>query len=162
MCASRNDLIKKLPKRGLVAEVGTDTGRFALHIITEAEPAELHLIDLDFSRTDAALLNRSEVHIHRGPSHIILGEFESAGFDWIYIDADHSYEAVKRDAAAAADKVRPGGFLVFNDFAHADPFLGRYGVHRAVTEFVVERRWPLVWLAYNRSALYDVALRRPS
>lgn len=53
-----------------------------------------------------------------------------------------------RDANAALTKVKPGGFLVFNDFAHADPFLGTYGVQRAVADFVVANRWPVVWLAY--------------
>jgi hypothetical protein len=84
-----------------------------------------------------------------------------ASFDWIYIDADHSYAGVQRAAAVAAEKVRPGGFLVFNDFARADPYLGAYGVHRPVVEFAVERKWPLVWLAYEANALYDVALKRP-
>jgi hypothetical protein len=68
---------------------------------------------------------------------------------------------VTRDANAAASKVKPGGFLVFNDFAHIDPFLGAYGVHRAVVHFAVTRRWSFAWFAYEPTALYDVALRRP-
>jgi hypothetical protein len=58
-------------------------------------------------------------------------------------------------------QLRPGGFLVFNDFAHIDPYLGVYGVHRAVVEFAVDHRWPFAWFAYDPCALYDVALRRP-
>lgn len=60
----------------------------------------------------------------------------------------------------AAQKVKPGGYLVFNDYA--DPYLGRYGVHRAVTEFANAAGWPLVMFAHEPSALYDVALQRPS
>lgn len=99
--------------------------------------------------------------MHQGPSHAVLAGFPDATFDWIYIDADHSYAGVAQDAAAAASKVRPGGFLVFNDFAHIDPYLGSYGVHRAVVEFAVAHRWPFAWFAYEAHALYDVALRRP-
>lgn len=66
-----------------------------------------------------------------------------------------------RDAEAAAPKLRPGGFLVFNDFAHIDPDLGVYGVHTAVMEFVASRRWPVAWLAYGANGLYDIALQRP-
>lgn len=66
------------------------------------------------------------------------------------------------DADAAASKVKPGGFLVFNDFANIDPFLGVYGVHRAVVQFAVTRAWNFTWFAYEPSALYDVALRRPA
>ena len=73
----------------------------------------------------------------------------------------NSYAGVTRDADAAAPKVKPGGFLVFNDFAHMDPFLGAYGVHRAVVDFAVARGWPFAWFAYHPMALYDVALRRP-
>jgi hypothetical protein len=92
----------------------------------------------------------------------VLGRFPDDYFDWIYIDADHSFAGVLRDADAAANKVRPGGYLVFNDFAHCDSELGAYGVHRAVVEFAVTRQWPFSWFAYEPNALYDVALRRPA
>lgn len=42
-----------------------------------------------------------------------------------------------------------------------DPFLGAYGVHRAVVDFAVTRGWNLALFAYHPWALYDVALRRP-
>ena len=58
--------------------------------------------------------------------------------------------------------MKPGGYLVFNDFAHADPYLGAYGVQRAVVEFAVIRGWKFVWWAYEPNALYDVALQRPA
>ena len=45
--------------------------------------------------------------------------------------------------------------------SHFATFLGAYGVHRAVVEFAVARNWRFVWLAYEPSALYDVALERP-
>jgi hypothetical protein len=161
MCASRNDLVKLLPRGGRVAEVGTYRGDFARHILATCEPAELHIIDLDVSLVDAEVLHDERVTAHVGPSHEVLSGFPSAHFDWIYIDADHSYAGVTRDAGAAASKVRPGGFLVFNDFAHMDPFLGAYGVHRAVVDFAVANRWPFAWWAFDSAALYDVALRCP-
>jgi predicted O-methyltransferase YrrM len=162
MCASRYDLVAALPRRARIAEVGTDRGAFALHILSACDPAELHLIDLDLSQIEPALRSQPRVVLHNGLSHEVLAGFADASFDWIYIDADHSYAGVRRDADAAAAKVKPGGFLVFNDFAHADPFLGAYGVHRAVVEFATARRWPFAWFAYEPSALYDVALRRPA
>ncbi len=50
---------------------------------------------------------------------------------------------------------------MFNDFAHLDYALGAYGVHRAVVDFAIAHGWKFVWLAYEPSALYDVALQRP-
>jgi hypothetical protein len=119
------------------------------------------LIDLDFSSLQSSVTQDSRVEIHSGSSHEVLATFPEASFDWIYIDAEHSYTGVSRDAKAAASKVKPGGYLVFNDFAHMDPLLGSYGVHRAVTNFAVAHGWKFVWFAYEPSALYDVALQRP-
>jgi methyltransferase family protein len=161
MCASRDDLVAALPRGGRIAEVGTYKGEFARHLLAVCEPKRLHLIDLDFSLLDPAVGQDARVQRHRGFSHEVLATFPDAHFDWIYIDADHSYAGVTRDADAAAPKVKPGGFLVFNDFAHMDPFLGAYGVHRAVVDFAVARGWPFAWFAYHPMALYDVALCRP-
>src|SRR5213075_1042364 len=55
VCASRNELVKNLPRGGRIAEVGTYRGAFARHILAECGPAELHLIDLDFSALDPAV-----------------------------------------------------------------------------------------------------------
>ena len=65
------------------------------------------------------------------------------------------------DARAAAGKVRTGGYLVFNDFAHVDYDFGQYGVHRAVIDCALEARWPMAFFAFSEDALYDVALRKP-
>jgi hypothetical protein len=161
VCASRNELVKNLGG-GRLAEVGTYRGDFARHILRSCDPAELHLIDLDVSLLDPAVAADQRVTVHRGLSDEMLPRFPDGHFDWIYIDGDHSYGGAGRDARAAATKVKPGGHLVFNDFAHADPYLGAYGVHRAVTEFAVTRGWTFAWWAYEPNGLYDVALRRPT
>jgi len=161
VCASRNDLVERLPRGGRIAEIGTQRGHFARHILGTCEPAKLHLVDLDFSVLEPDVANDPRVEQHNGASHEVLAGFPDAYFDWIYIDADHSFAGVSRDAKAAAAKVKPGGYLVFNDFAHMDPFLGKYGVHRAVVDFAVASKWPFAWFAYHPSALYDVALQRP-
>ena len=162
LCASRHELVKNLPRQARVAEVGTYRGGFARHILDACDPAELHLIDIDVSLLDPAVANDSRVSVHQGLSQETLGHLPDNHFDWIYIDGDHSYEAVAGDARVAAAKVKEGGYLVFNDFAHADPYLGTYGVHRAVAEFAATRGWKFVWWAYEPNALYDVALQRPA
>lgn len=159
--ASRQHLIARLPQGGVVLEVGTDTGAFAREILAISAPRALHIIDLDLSRLVPDVAADARVTLHKGLSHERIAEFPDAHFDWIYIDADHSHAGVERDAAAAAPKLRPGGALVFNDFAHADPFLGAYGVHRAAVEFAIRQQWPLIFMAYEGAGLYDLALRRP-
>ena len=161
LVADRFALLRLLPKQGKVAEIGTETGNFARRIVELSQPTELHLVDINYSKFDPAELSSPAVIRHEGLSTDILATFPDGCFDWIYIDADHSYKGVRRDARAAARKVKPGGFLVFNDFGHIDPSMARYGVHRAVVEFINEQGWQMRYFAYNAAALYDIAIQRP-
>ncbi|WP_159079820.1 class I SAM-dependent methyltransferase [Methyloceanibacter sp. wino2] len=153
-------MLDQLPKNGVVMEVGTQRGDFARAILERATPRELRLVDINYSLFDDKDLTGDAVTRHCGMSHEVIGSFPDEHFDWIYIDADHSYEATLRDACASAPKLKPGGFLVFNDFAHIDSELGRYGVHRAVTNFALERNWRFALFAFSPDALYDVALQK--
>ncbi|MDQ8699864.1 class I SAM-dependent methyltransferase [Hyphomicrobium sp. LHD-15] len=158
---SRLHLLDLMPKRGKVAELGTLRGDFARCIFSRTEPAELHLVDIDYTEFDETGLPAPQVSRHVGFTHDVIASFPNSYFDWIYIDADHSYEGCLRDAHISADKIRPGGYMVFNDFAHIDPYLGRYGVKRAAMDFMHERRWPIAFLALDAYGLYDIALRKP-
>ena len=66
MCASRNELVRNLPRQARVAEVGTYRGGFARHILDACDPAELHLIDIDMSLLDPAVAADRRVTIHQG------------------------------------------------------------------------------------------------
>jgi cephalosporin hydroxylase len=67
--------------------------------------------------------------------------YEDGSLDFVFIDADHSYESVKADIAAWAPKVRPGGYLAGHDFNAATP---NGGVERAVYEAFPDVT-PLPW-----------------
>lgn len=58
-------------------------------------------------------------------------------FDFVFLDADHTYEAVKSDIAAWYPKVKPGGFLCGHDYMN--PSFPAWGVERAVSEFCQEK-----------------------
>src|SRR5437764_11489780 len=66
MCASRSELVGLLPHNGRVAEVGTQSGEFAVHILSASTPSELHLIDLDLSEVNAALSQDARIVMHQG------------------------------------------------------------------------------------------------
>ncbi len=161
-CGSREAMLSLLPQAGVVAELGTYRGDFARSIMRLNQPSALHLIDIDYSHFISEGLDDPAITRHVGYTHETIAAFPDGHFDWVYIDADHSYAGCLRDAQAAAAKVKPGGYLAFNDFAHIDPWLGRYGVQRAAAEFAVTHRWPMAFFCYQPAGLYDVAFRRPA
>lgn len=55
------------------------------------------------------------------------------GIDFLYIDGDHSYEAVVRDIKNFVPFVRTGGLLAFHDYKP----VGKEGVKRAIEELVM-------------------------
>jgi hypothetical protein len=163
LVCNRTEMLRRLPQGGVVAEIGTFRGDFARVMLDSMAPARLHLADITFSLCRADVLADPRVERHEGTSLAFLNSRTNASFDIIYVDADHGYEAVRADAAAAAPKVKPGGYLIFNDFARIiRPGFGVLGVHQAVCEFAVSSGWPVAYFCLEGEALYDIALRRPS
>ena len=67
-------------------------------------------------------------------THVRLSSQEAAGnlegfADFVYLDANHSYEAVKQDLASWLPRIRPGGIIAGHDFSLEFP-----GVRQAVEE----------------------------
>ncbi|MCA3325108.1 MAG: class I SAM-dependent methyltransferase [Roseomonas sp.] len=162
LLTDRIEMLRRLPKGGEVAEIGTYKGDFARAILDIMAPARLHLADITFSLCRADVLADPRVERHEGLSVPFLQSCTDASFDMIYVDADHGYDAVRADVAAAAPKVKPGGLLIFNDFARIiRPGFGVLGVHQAVCEFALASGWPVAYFCLEGEALYDIALRRP-
>ena len=162
----RVDLLRTcLPMRGVVAEVGTDHGDFAQMILKYSSPSELHIIDItlaNFRRgAFASAMDQGTVRLYESDSVDAMRRFPDGYFDWIYIDANHSYDAVKRDIDEAKSKIKEQGLLVFNDYifwSHRE-FMP-YGVVQAVNEFCLAEDWELLYLALHPEMYGDVVLRR--
>lgn len=162
LVSNRQEMLRHFPRGGRVCELGTWRGDFARQILDIVAPEELHLVDVSFAACRPDVLADPRVRRHETMTTAFLRAEGTPGFDWIYVDADHGYEAVVADIAAAAPRVKPGGMLVFNDFARiVRPGFGVFGVHQAVTEFAVRSGWPVAFLSLNGEALYDIALRKP-
>ncbi len=58
-------------------------------------------------------------------------------FDFVYIDGDHTYEAVLEDVSSWYPKVKKGGFLVGDDYINVTKIRNglKFGVIKAVNEF---------------------------
>jgi len=149
-------------KNGAIcAEIGVFKGVFAEQILKK-QPSELHLVDpwlsypgkqdrcysalqvemdLIYDSVVEKFKKNKNVKIHRRSSKQAAAAFCDDFFDWIYIDADHSYHAVKEDLELWFQKVKPGGFLCGDDFAHNEKL--QWGVIPAVTEFVAKNNLEL-------------------
>ena len=163
---SRRSIIERMPVGAVAAEIGVQTGAFSRFILDTNRPSELRLVDMDLATYGIDAMFRDEigrgiVTTHEGDSSTIIASFPDAHFDYMYIDADHAYEGVKRDIAAAKSKIKPGGYLLFNDYtfwsaAECMP----YGVIHAVNELCIEDGWKLVYFAFGQMSYNDVAVQR--
>ena len=94
------------------------------------------------NRTRFAFARRSIIH---KTSIEAAKLFSDGGLCFVFIDADHRYEAVRDDLNAWWPKVRKGGILLgdnYNDRRETNgPSIRRWGVKRAVDEFAEENGW---------------------
>lgn len=74
------------------------------------------------------------ITVLRGDSVKMADKVEDGSLDFVFIDADHRYAAVKADIQAWAPKVREGGVVCGHDFDY--PSLE--GVRKAVEECFVD------------------------
>jgi Methyltransferase domain len=169
---SRVKMLEYLPKNSVVAEVGTQYGRFAEKILAIAQPQKLHLIDGNFDLFKAEInqkpllqagIENGTVELHEGDSSTTLASFSEEYFDWMYIDADHAYEGVCKDIDRGHSKVKPDGLMVFNDYTNWSVCeIMPYGVAKAVNEFCIAKNWEIVFLALQSFGYHDIAIKRNS
>jgi hypothetical protein len=165
--SARAAMLHALPKGGKVAEVGTWRGDFSKKIAEVCQPAEFHLIDIDFSPLDEngvrSLLAGGVLHKHQGDSSKILVQFPELYFDWLYVDGDHTYEGVRNDLAAAHSRLKPGGYLMCNDYTNWDLTSAQpYGVAKAVNELCLSHNYEVYGLALEGAGYHDILLRKPT
>jgi hypothetical protein len=161
----RSQILSLLPTGGIVAEIGTLKGLFARRILSTVRPATLHIVDIDMSRLERealeAVRGETAVHLHEGDSVEALNTFADESLDWIYIDADHSYEGARRDALTALRKIKRDGLLLFNDYTPYSPTEQcPYGVMHVVHELCLDHGFEMIYLALHGLGYHDVVLRR--
>lgn len=133
------------------AEIGVEEGRYSQRLC-ELIP-ELHLRSIDAWQAYSGYrehvtqekLDGFQVEARRrlapyrcdvvqANSLTAAGHIPDRSLDFVYIDANHSYEHVVADIAAWAPKVRSGGVLAGHDFRHIKGKAGAvFGVVEAVT-----------------------------
>src|SRR5205085_1130783 len=106
---NRANLLRYLPKQGVVAEIGVDNGGYSRRIIEMNAPKKLHLVDPWGDASDEYVQTyklrgkpmqerfeavteqfkdataQGTVEIHRGYSYDIVPTFPEAYFDWVFV-----------------------------------------------------------------------------
>ena len=161
MMASRELILSHLPKGGIMAEIGVASGYFTRHILDQLHPDQLYAIDLYdyhlsknkdqsheelFQERFNSEINQGIVHMKKGLSWEVLETFPDAYFDYIYLDADHTYESVVKDLSVIKRKIKPSGILQCNDYTTFNPIaLMGFGVQRAVNEFMLAENYEMIY-----------------
>lgn len=170
---TRSDLLRLVPKRFVIAELGVFTGAFSAEILRVCDPAELHLIDTWTGRVECgdkdgeniqvvdsmevvflalALRGDRRYTLHRANTTVALSTFPDRYFDFIYVDADHSEEAVYADLVMAMRKTLWG--------IGGHDYCPRFdGVVRAVDTFCNKFGWEITHLTRDGCPSY---LLRPT
>jgi predicted O-methyltransferase YrrM len=146
---SLGNLLKELaPKRSL--EIGTNYGGTLLLLCAVSAPkANIISVDLPsgpfgggYPKSKIPIFRRfprlgQKLHLLRADSHAaetkeqVLRLLHGERLDYLFIDADHTYDGVRRDFQMYGPLVRSGGMIAFHDIV----------THREETRSEVERFW---------------------
>lgn len=135
---TRNDMLLYFAKDMRMAELGVFKGEFSKILHETCQPSELHLVDLyegiftsgdkdgknyqtvnlkeEMDKISIYYSDYPEVRVVKSSTNDFLNSFEDEYFDFIYIDADHSYEGVTSDLELSYQKIKSGGFICGHDY----------------------------------------------
>lgn len=137
-------VVNKFPSGSRFVELGCWKGMSAafmgVEIINSGKDIKLDCIDI---WSDQAYIDQSEqkefgdelmniflnnikpvssvINVKRKDSSSAAADYDDKSLDFVFIDADHSYEGVKKDIIAWLPKVKPGGILAGHDYAWHEP-----------------------------------------
>lgn len=162
---TRETLVSCLPEGGTGIEIGVAEGVFSEALLRAAKPRRLHLVDPwlfqdredylpDHNNVDGVTQDKRHDHVvakfareieagrvavHRGYSADVVPSFKDGTFDWAFVDAMHTRDAVLEDLRLVWPKVKPDGFILGHDFSNAPGArqMG-FGVVEGVRAFVEE------------------------
>ena len=115
-----------------IAEVGVKFGRTTFFLLDNIHDLVIYAVDLDISKfynKEVKSKYKDRLIPIKGFSYDAANQLPDDSMDLIFIDADHSYEAVKKDIVAYTPKLRDNGILSGHDIDYP-------GVNKAVRELI--------------------------
>lgn len=168
----RQDLLNRMRKNSVVAEIGVAYGDFTTDILTRTQPEKLHLIDMwegerygpggkDVADKFGAEIEAGTIVISQGRSVDVLQTMPDSYFDWVYIDTDHSYHLTYRELRYCSNKVKPDGRILGHDFTTGNVITPvPYGVIEACHEFCKNYGWRYEYLTLESHGHFSFCLKR--
>ena len=124
------DCAVKVPKDGVIVEIGTFKGGSAI-IMAEATEAIVYTIDIENQATEN-IKDYSNIKFIHGDSEEVSKTWDKE-IDMIFIDGSHFYADVRRDITNWLPKLKERGIVCFHDYgSHVD-------VTTAVNEALIQR-----------------------
>jgi len=160
--ADRLELIKEFKGKGV--EIGVAEGWYSSKIMEFGQidmmwgidPYTPHQGYRDYTRETTYNKLRTKAHerLDKYPNYEFLEEFSTGAvkrfagnsLDFVYIDGDHSYEAVTTDITEWIKKVKPGGIIAGDDYIRSHRDKRFYDVIRAVDDYVIHNNIPRLYL----------------
>jgi hypothetical protein len=167
---TRINMIRTILQEGMVGcELGVFAGEFAEELV-KRNPKHLTLIDSwegdslfsgDQDGNNGAsypafyleemvkqkFRDCSNVEIHKGWTFHTIPKLADTSLDYVYIDADHSYEGMKRDLELIRLKMKPYGLILGHDYEmnfEKAKYNWKFGVRQAVDEFCERHGYRLI------------------
>lgn len=168
---NREELLRRLPKNSVVAEIGVHEGEFAEKILAMTLPEKLVLMDNWMLKSYPGLFEKvstkfskelatEKIKIIRELSFEGIQMVSNGYFDWVYLDTDHSYNVTRRELDLLRPKMKAGGIIAGHDYILGNWNGGmRYGVIESVREFCLKYNWELVFLTHELKIPPSFAIR---
>ena len=132
-------MLESLPKNSVIAELGVFKGEFSKIIYDICQPSKLYLVDLfsgncgsgdkdgqnfQFAQLEDEMINIQDyfkdknVDVIKSTTIDFFLSIKDESLDMVYIDADHSYQAVMIDLLFSYKKVKTNGLICGHDYIH--------------------------------------------
>lgn len=153
-------MIDKCKPNGTIVELGAWKGRSSAFLVIEAKNKspniKINIVDTWLGSEEHTEEMKDNLYQkfksnmtrldgfykeHRMTTDEAVSLFDDASLDGVFIDADHSYEAVKKDITNWMPKVRKGGILAGHDYIQTFEGVIR-AVNESISDFVtMEQCW---------------------
>lgn len=179
--ASRIDILSCMTPGCIAGEIGVAEAFYAGYILERLKPTKLHLIDpwrfqdipdyvIDANNTTdeegdrryakvqkkfTDSISAGVVELHRALSTEAVNSFPDEYFDFLHIDAVHTYAGCLADLRTFERKVKRTGFITGHDYQTIPIAKAHHnGVVQAVHDFVKETGYAFLALTFEEAPTY--------